>query len=41
VEKAKKIWDSYDKIKNFNIEAPELIGKTTPDKFISQAGKYL
>jgi flagellum-specific peptidoglycan hydrolase FlgJ len=41
VEKAKKIWDSYDKIKNFNIEAPELIGKTTPDQFISQAGKYL
>ncbi len=39
--KAKGIWNSYDKIKNFNIETPEIIGKTNPDKFIEQAGRYI
>ena len=40
VSKAVKIWDKYDTIKKFNIDTPELIGKTTPDELIKQAWTY-
>lgn len=41
VSKAKNIWANYDKIKNFTIDAPEIIWKTHPDAFIWQAQNYI
>ena len=41
VEKAKKIWANYDKIKDFNIDTPEIVQRTTPDALINQAMNYL
>lgn len=41
VEKAKKIWNNYEKIQNYSVETPEIIWKTTPDALINNAQRYL
>ncbi|MBC7498541.1 glucosaminidase domain-containing protein [Candidatus Gracilibacteria bacterium] len=41
VSKAKRIWTQYDSIRDFNVNTPELVAKTTPDALIQQASKYI
>lgn len=41
VSKAKRIWTQYASIRDFNVNTPELIAKTTPDALIEQASKYI